>query len=110
LNLERAAALMNELTVSSNPLKLLEYLAAGLPVLSAPLPEALRFGFLVRTANTAEEYVCEIEKLLKAGIIGPNAECSAKVAGEDWEFKIEEMTRLLEAEAKRTTIALVRPR
>ena len=97
---------MNQLTVSSNPLKLREYLAAGLPVVSAPLPEALRFGSLVRTANTAEEYVCEIEKLLETGRIGPNAERSAQVAGEGWEHKIEEMTRLLEAQAKPFEIAV----
>lgn len=101
---------MNQLTVSSNPLKLREYLAAGLPVLSAPLPEALRFGSLVRTASTAEEYVCEIEKLLEAGSIGPNAERSAHVADEAWEHKIEEMTRLLEAEVKPSTIAVAEPR
>lgn len=101
---------MNQLTVSSNPLKLREYLAAGLPVVSTPLPEALRFGSLVRTANTAEEYVCEIEKLLEIGDTGPNAERSAQVAGEAWEHKIEEMTRLLEAEAKPSTMAVAEPR
>jgi glycosyltransferase involved in cell wall biosynthesis len=100
---------MNQLTISSNPLKLREYLAAGLPVLSAPLPEALRFGSLVRTASTVEEYVCEIEKLLEAGGMGPNAERSAQVADEAWEHKIEEMTRLLEAGAKPPTIEVAEP-
>jgi glycosyltransferase involved in cell wall biosynthesis len=102
--------IMNQLTVSSNPLKLREYLAAGLPVLSAPLPEALRFGPLVRTASTAEEYVCEIERLLEAGSIGPNVERSAYVAGEAWEHKIEEMTRLLQADARACTPAGAAPR
>lgn len=101
---------MNQLTISSNPLKLREYLAAGLPVVSTPLPEVLRFGSLVRTANTAEEYVCEIEKLLEIGNTGPNAERSAQVADEAWEHKIEEMTRLLEAEVKPATMAMTEPR
>jgi glycosyltransferase involved in cell wall biosynthesis len=97
---------MNQLTISSNPLKLREYLAAGLPVVSTPLPEALRFASLIRTANTAEEYVFEIEKLLEAGDTGPNAERSEKVAGEAWEHKIEEMTQLLEAQAKPSEITV----
>ena len=29
---------MNELTLAANPLKLREYLAAGLPVVASPLP------------------------------------------------------------------------
>ncbi len=87
---------MNQLTISSNPLKLREYLAAGLPVVSAPLPEALKFESLVRTAGTAKEYVREIEMFLEAGNTGPSAERSAKVACEAWEYKIEEMMRLVE--------------
>lgn len=97
---------MNQLTVSSNPLKLREYLAAGLPVVSAPLPEALRFGPLVKTASTADDYVREIEGLLESGSIGPAATRSAHVAGEAWERKIEEMTLLLEAEAEPPAVAL----
>lgn len=95
---------MNQLTISSNPLKLREYLAAGLPVVSAPLPEALRFGSLVRTASTAAEYVDQIQKLLQTGDMGPSAARSAHVAGETWEHKVEEMCQLLELETKPATV------
>jgi hypothetical protein len=91
---------VNELTVNSNPLKLREYLAAGLPVISAALPEALRFGPVVRTAKTAAEYVCEVEELLNNGSIGPSSERGAQVADEAWEYKIEEMIRLLKLNAQ----------
>jgi glycosyltransferase involved in cell wall biosynthesis len=86
---------LSELTISSNPLKLREYLAAGLPVVSAPLPEALRFAPLLRTARTAEEYVEEVERLLATGQTGPSAERSNQVAGEAWENKLEEMASLI---------------
>ena len=33
----------NELTVNANPLKLREYLAAGLPVIASPIPEVARY-------------------------------------------------------------------
>lgn len=39
------------LTMGTNPLKLYEYLAAGLPVVSVPLPETAQFGGLVLTGE-----------------------------------------------------------
>jgi glycosyltransferase involved in cell wall biosynthesis len=91
---------VNELTVSSNPLKLREYLAAGLSVISAPLPEVMRFGRLVRTATTAEEYIREVEKQFDEGSTGPSAERAARVAKEAWEYKVEEMIRLVESSSR----------
>jgi len=43
---------INELTRGVNPVKLYEYLAAGLPVVSAGLPEVLPFAPLVEIAET----------------------------------------------------------
>src|SRR5271169_6833326 len=86
---------VNELTIASNPLKLREYLAAGLPVVAAPLPEVTRMGALVSIAATAEEYVREITRLLEAGLAGPSRARSEKVASESWESKVEEMESLL---------------
>ncbi|MFQ3409822.1 glycosyltransferase, partial [Escherichia coli] len=39
---------VNELTLAANPLKLREYLAAGLPVVATPLPEVQKLGDLIR--------------------------------------------------------------
>jgi glycosyltransferase involved in cell wall biosynthesis len=86
---------VNELTISSNPLKLREYLAAGLPVVAAPLPEISRLGKLVRLASTASEYVTEIQRLLEAGVIGPSRERSDLVVRESWDTKVAEMERLV---------------
>lgn len=43
---------INELTLGVNPVKLYEYLAAGLPVVSAGLPEVEPFVPLIRVART----------------------------------------------------------
>jgi glycosyltransferase involved in cell wall biosynthesis len=51
----------NDLTERANPIKLREYLAAGKPIVSTPLPEVLQFGDLVRVASSADEFVREIE-------------------------------------------------
>jgi glycosyltransferase involved in cell wall biosynthesis len=81
----------NELTRNANPLKLREYLAAGLPVVAAPLPEIARFSGLAELASTPEEYVSQVESILARGSAGPCAHRSDKIAGESWERKLAEM-------------------
>jgi len=88
---------INDLTLAANPLKLREYLAAGLPVVATPLPEVERLGDLVRTATTPEEFLAEVEGLLARGRRGPSLAESAKMDGESWDGKMEELSRLLAA-------------
>lgn len=52
--------LMNELTVAVDPIKLYEYFSLGLPVVSAPLPEVLRAGALVRVAGSPAEFAAQV--------------------------------------------------
>jgi glycosyltransferase involved in cell wall biosynthesis len=85
-----------DLTYCANPLKLREYLAAGLPVVSSPLPEVVHFEPLVRTARTAAEFIRQIEDLMQRGQTGPSADRSDHVAGESWDRKVEEIEALLE--------------
>jgi glycosyltransferase involved in cell wall biosynthesis len=87
--------LQNELTINANPLKLREYLAAGLPVVAAPLPEIARLRPLVELATTAEEYEHAIERLRGEGRMGPSAERAEAVRGESWDVKVAEMERLV---------------
>jgi len=87
---------VNELTLSSNPLKLREYLAAGLPVVAAPLPEVARMGDLVSLAATAEDYVRQITRLIETKTLGPSRQRSERVANESWDCKVEEIERLLD--------------
>lgn len=54
---------VNPLTADTDPIKVYEYLAAGLPVVSTPLPEVTALG-VVRIAATAEDFVREIEAAL----------------------------------------------
>lgn len=49
---------VSELTEAVNPLKLREYLAAGLPTASTPMPEVVAAGQGVRIVRTAED-VCQ---------------------------------------------------
>ncbi|MFZ0418146.1 MAG: glycosyltransferase [Candidatus Sulfotelmatobacter sp.] len=85
----------NELTVNANPLKLREYLAAGLPVIASPIPEVARYKGLVALARTAEEYEREIDAILKTGDTGPSAARSERMASESWDAKVMEIEALL---------------
>jgi glycosyltransferase involved in cell wall biosynthesis len=87
--------LCNELTFNSNPLKLREYLAAGLPVVAAPLPEVAKFANLVALAETPQEYISAIEHLLERGEIGASPVRSRLMAAESWDHKVGEMEELL---------------
>lgn len=56
--------LRNELTMSTNPIKLYEYFACGLPVVSAPLPEVERYSELVYLARSPQEFLQRLELAL----------------------------------------------
>jgi glycosyltransferase involved in cell wall biosynthesis len=55
---------ISPLTLATNPLKLYEYLACGLPVVSAPLPEVVDLGDLVYIANSPSEFVAQLENAM----------------------------------------------
>jgi hypothetical protein len=86
---------VNELTVAANPLKLREYLAAGLPVVATPLPEVLKLSALVRMARTPDEFLNEIEALLSEGKTGPDAAVAALMERESWDQKVEELSEII---------------
>jgi glycosyltransferase involved in cell wall biosynthesis len=80
---------INELTLNANPLKVREYLAAGLQVVSTPIPEVEVLG-LCRIASGAEATVREIEAALAADP-GPSVARSEAVRSESWEARLEEI-------------------
>lgn len=56
---------LNENTRNLNPTKLLEYFAAGKPVITAPIPDVVElYPDLVEFASTAEEFIGAAERLL----------------------------------------------
>jgi glycosyltransferase involved in cell wall biosynthesis len=55
---------INELTRAVNPIKLREYLAAGLPVVSTPMPEVLQYDGLIRISDSTDSFVAAIEASL----------------------------------------------
>ena len=56
--------LVNEHTRTMNPLKVLEYLAAGKPVVATPLPALRAYGPHVALASGPEEFAAAVEQAL----------------------------------------------
>ncbi|HVX15426.1 MAG TPA: glycosyltransferase [Pirellulales bacterium] len=79
---------INELTLNANPLKVREYLAAGLPVVSSPIPEVEVLG-QCRIARDADAFECAIRAALDDP--GPSAARSDAVRHESWQAKIGEI-------------------
>jgi glycosyltransferase involved in cell wall biosynthesis len=98
---------INELTHHVNPLKLREYLAAGVPVVSTPMPDvvatkAAKYGEAVELAETGPEFIAAIEQQLAVPKSERAEAISALVADESWEARLARVSeRVLEAEANK---------
>jgi glycosyltransferase involved in cell wall biosynthesis len=79
---------VSEVTLNANPLKVREYLAAGLPVVSTPIPE-VEFLRQCRIGRDRDEFVAEIRAALRQP--GPNAERSKSMQSESWDARLDEI-------------------
>lgn len=87
---------MNELTLRVNPLKLREYLAAGLPVVSTPLPEVVRYQGVVHIATNRDGFLEAIEAALKERTSERDRGRVEMMRSEGWEARVGEMSSLVE--------------
>lgn len=71
-----------------NPLKLREYLSAGLPVVSTPVPEVRRYPDLARIAATPDAFIAAVEQALREGTPERRAARSAAMTNETWAARV----------------------
>jgi glycosyltransferase involved in cell wall biosynthesis len=83
---------INELTLAANPLKVREYLAAGLPVVSTDIPEVRVLSDCLVGENH-EDFIAKIEFALNNP--KPKEEISDGIKHESWEAKIDELREIL---------------
>jgi glycosyltransferase involved in cell wall biosynthesis len=86
---------VSEVTLNANPLKAREYLAAGLPVVSTPIPEVEILG-QCRIGESPEEFADHIASAL--GSPGPSIHRSETMRQHSWQ------ARLLEIDEHLTTV------
>jgi glycosyltransferase involved in cell wall biosynthesis len=87
---------LNELTRNIFPLKLYEYLAAGLPVVAAALPELAPFADRVSLAAKPGDYAGLIREVLASDSPEARAARSAFAAENSWDARVEEISGLVE--------------
>lgn len=88
---------INDLTRSVFPMKVYEYLAAGLPVLATPLP-ALDGVEAIETVGSAEELVDAAEGELAADSPALRKARSQAAASHSWETRLGEIETALDTE------------
>jgi len=86
---------MSRLTRAVNPIKLREYLAAGLPVVSAPMAEVLRYAPSVRTATTTPEFLHEAQAAIELAQDEPAATRQSLVRHEGWNACVEQLSTIV---------------
>jgi hypothetical protein len=85
---------INELTLAVNPIKLREYLAAGLSVVSTPLPEVHLYSEQIEIAEGADAFEAACERALADAVTGRQRRSEA-MAVETWPAKLEDICRHL---------------
>jgi glycosyltransferase involved in cell wall biosynthesis len=83
---------INELTLNANPLKVREYLAAGVPVVSTAIPEVEVLG-LCRIGHDEGSFIREVELALEEP--GPSVARSESIRSESWAARVDELRECL---------------
>lgn len=82
---------LNELTRNVNPIKLREYLSAGLPVVSSALPEVVHYKDVCTVATTHDEFLRGVEDELRKDSPEARQKRSDAMKKETWEAKVAEL-------------------
>jgi glycosyltransferase involved in cell wall biosynthesis len=84
-----------------NPLKLREYLSAGLPVVSTPVPEVVRYSHMCRIAATPDDFVAALDASLAEATPAARRARSDAMAQETWAARVADVARTIAEIAQR---------
>lgn len=80
---------------SGYPLKLHEYLACGMPVISAPLTAVQPFAHVVDLASSVDEWLAALERALYHGGVGTPEQRRAVANENTWDMRVDRIEEWL---------------
>jgi glycosyltransferase involved in cell wall biosynthesis len=80
----------NAWTRAVDPLKLLEYCAAGVPVVATALPEVKKYAAHVAVADSTATMIAMVQEALRVGASAGRAERQALARANTWEARAEQ--------------------
>jgi glycosyltransferase involved in cell wall biosynthesis len=83
--------IVNELTRNVNPVKLREYLSAGLPVVSTDLPEVQFYSASAYVAHGPDEFIAKLEQALREDSPAKRRQRSDSMRSETWENRVAKL-------------------
>jgi len=87
--------LQNDWIAASNPIKLKEYLALGLPTVSIDFPELERYHPLVTAVTDPDRFVAAVAEALHGGAVSTPSERRAAVEPDSWDSKADLLADLV---------------
>lgn len=93
---------VNQLTRAVNPIKLREYLSAGLPVVATRLPEVERYRPWVEIADTPHSFACACDRAGRSRCPEQDRSRQAAMRAESWPVKVERISELVLAAGAKT--------
>ena len=92
---------VNTLTLSVNPLKLMEYLSIGMPVVSTSLPEIMRYREIVAITSGPEDFIKAIQTSLDEDNLELREKRQLIAETHSWEQKSKQFRDWIEEELER---------
>ena len=86
---------LNDETRAVDPLKLLEYLAAGIPVVSTPLLEAKKYERVIHLAGAHEQFVAAVHRALESDCAATRERGQAVARQHTWERRADRLLEIL---------------
>jgi glycosyltransferase involved in cell wall biosynthesis len=94
---------VSDLSRAVNPIKLREYLSAGLPVVSTDLQEVKFYSDICYVAHTHEEFIAKLEQALAENSPEKRRQRSDAMRNETWEAKMRQVCEHVERLKARNT-------
>jgi glycosyltransferase involved in cell wall biosynthesis len=96
----------NELTRNIFPLKLFEYLAAGVPVVAGGLPELAEYSGTIAVATCPADYPALVREAISGDTPEKRAARVALAAVNTWDSRVEQISGLVEEALARAGLAV----